>query len=118
MMRCIDHPTMIKDSSGWGAQAGVSAALLAAEGFTGAPAELLADGSAVWDHLGDRWMVLEQCFKPHPVCRWSHPAIEATIDLVRRHSVEPGEIQLIEVGTFAAAARLATGIPQTTEHAE
>ena len=120
MMRCIDHPTMIKDSSGWGAQAGVSAALLAAEGFTGAPAELLADGSgsAEWDDLGDRWMVLEQYFKPHSVCRWSHPAIEATIDLVRRHSVEPGEIRLIEVGTFAAAARLATRIPRTTEHAQ
>lgn len=31
-MRCIDHPTMVKDGSGWGAMAGVSAALLAADG--------------------------------------------------------------------------------------
>ena len=28
MMRCIDHPTMLKDGSGWGAMAGVSACLL------------------------------------------------------------------------------------------
>ena len=41
MMRCIDHPSMVKDSSGWGAQVGVSAALLAADGFTGAPAAVL-----------------------------------------------------------------------------
>jgi len=38
MMRCIDHPTMLKDGSGWGAMAGVSAAYLAQTGFTGAPA--------------------------------------------------------------------------------
>ena len=38
MMRCIDHPTMVKDGSGWGAMAGVSAGMLAEAGFTGAPA--------------------------------------------------------------------------------
>ena len=38
MMRVVDQPTMVKDGSGWGAMAGVSAAYLAAEGFTGAPA--------------------------------------------------------------------------------
>ena len=38
MMRCIDHPTMLKDGSGWGAMAGVISAYLAADGFTGAPA--------------------------------------------------------------------------------
>ena len=50
MMRCIDHPTMVKDGSGWGAFAGVSAAYLAADGFTGAPAitiEADAGGGAV-----------------------------------------------------------------------
>ncbi len=41
MMRCIEHPTMGKDGSGWGAMTGVSAGLLAAEGFTGAPAEVV-----------------------------------------------------------------------------
>ncbi|TDR52984.1 MmgE/PrpD family protein [Halomonas ventosae] len=37
MMRCIDHPAMLKDGSGWGAMTGLSAALLARDGFTGAP---------------------------------------------------------------------------------
>ena len=57
MMRCIDHPTMVKDGSGWGAFAGVSAAYLAADGFTGAPA-LLIEGQAErahWADLGARW---------------------------------------------------------------
>ena len=54
MMRCIDHPTMVKDGSGFGALAGVSAACLAADGFTGAPA-LLIEGEAeapFWRDLG------------------------------------------------------------------
>ena len=38
MMRCIDHPAMVKDGSGWGAMTGISAAFLARANFTGAPA--------------------------------------------------------------------------------
>ncbi len=50
MMRCIDHPAMIKDGSGWGAMTGVVAACLAREGFTGAPAITVEDQSvtALW----------------------------------------------------------------------
>ncbi|GEO18799.1 MmgE/PrpD family protein [Microvirga aerophila] len=56
MMRCIDHPTMVKDRSGWGALAGVSAAHLASDGFTDAPAALIeADRSGIWNNLGERW---------------------------------------------------------------
>lgn len=118
MMRCIDHPSMVKDSSAWGAQAGVSAALLAAGGFTGAPAALLSDPAGDWDDLGERWTVLEQYFKPYPVCRWSHPAIHATIGLVQRCDVAPHEIQSIRVTTFHAATRLATRSPVDTEQAQ
>ena len=38
MMRCIDHPTMLKDGSGWGSMSGIIAGQLASNGFTGAPA--------------------------------------------------------------------------------
>ena len=37
MMREIASPTMLHDGSGWGALAGMSAAILAESGFTGAP---------------------------------------------------------------------------------
>ncbi len=86
MMRCIDHPTMLKDGSAWGALAGVSAAYLAADGFTGAPAVTLEglEIAGIWDDLGSRWRILEQYFKPVPVCRWAQPAIEAALDLRRR----------------------------------
>ena len=121
MMRCIDHPTMVKDSSAWGAQAGVSAALLAADGFTGAPASLLTvqtDADGLWGDLGRRWTILEQYFKPYPVCRWAQPAVQATIGLVDAYDVAPEDIESIEVATFHEATRLSTRVPTSTEQAQ
>ena len=120
MMRCIDHPTMVKDGSGWGAMAGVSASYLAADGFTGAPA-LLIEGeaeAAVWRDLGNRWEISQQYFKPHPVCRWAQPAMEAVTDLIAGHRFAPGDIATIEIRTFAEAVRLGTRAPRTTEQAQ
>ena len=120
MMRCIDHPTMVKDGSGWGAMAGVSAALLAREGFTGAPAATVEGDktAAVWSDLGRRWRILEQYFKRHAVCRWAQPAVAGALTLFKEHDLAPGTIRRIRVVTFHEAARLATRHPQTTEEAQ
>lgn len=66
MMRVIDHPTMLKDGSGWGAMAGVSAVKLAASGFTGAPAlTLSAPEIQPWfEDLGQTWLTCRQYYKP------------------------------------------------------
>ena len=65
MMRNIDHPTMLKDGSGWGAMAGVSAGLLAADGFSGAPAITVESDEVAeyWDDLGERWSVDDPVFQ-------------------------------------------------------
>lgn len=122
MMRCIDHPSMVKDGSGWGAMTGMSAALLAADGFTGAPAQLVhddqPDGAVLWTDLGVRWRIMEQYFKPHPVCRWAQPAVEAALILQRRHELAAGQVDHVEVVTFHHAARLTTRRPTTTEEAQ
>lgn len=120
MMRCIDHPTMLKDGSGWGAMAGVSAAYLAAEGFTGTPAVTLegADVAGLWCDLGRRWRILGQYWKPWPVCRWAQPAVQAALDLRAAHGVRAEEVGRIEVETFHEALRLATRRPRTTEEAQ
>ena len=118
MMRCIDHPTMLKDGSGWGAMTGVSAAELARAGFTGAPA-LTVEGDEVaeiWADLGGRWRILELYFKPYPVCRWAQPAIAAALAV--RDGVAPGNVEEIEVRTFHEATRLAVAEPATTEEAQ
>ncbi|MFL5208945.1 MAG: MmgE/PrpD family protein, partial [Microvirga sp.] len=125
MMRCIDHPTMVKDGSGWGAFAGVSAAYLAADGFTGAPAITIEAGGAAepWSDLGRRWRILELYFKPQPVCRWAQPAIEAALALTAPAlaggaRLDPERIRSVAVETFDAAARLGTRPPATTEEAQ
>lgn len=122
MMRCIDHPTMVKDSSAIGAHAGVTAGLLAREGFTGAPAMLVHDLSAggldVWQDLGVRWRILEQYTKVHPICRWAQPAVQAVIDLLEEHEVDAGEITEITVTTFHEATKLHSHAPADTEQAQ
>ena len=120
MMRCVDHPTMVKDGSGWGAMGGVSAALLAREGFTGAPAATVEgdEAAAFWSDLGERWRILEQYFKPHAICRWAQPAVAGALALHEAHDVHPGAIHRIRVMTFHEAARLTTTHPQTTEEAQ
>lgn len=120
MMRCIDHPTMVKDGSGWGAMAGVVAACLAREGYTGAPA-ITVEAENVrqfWDDLGVRWRMLEQYFKPYPVCRWAQPAMEAAAALKRAHAFDPALIEAITVRSFHEASRLAVAEPRSTDAAQ
>ncbi|MCB2012753.1 MAG: MmgE/PrpD family protein [Geminicoccaceae bacterium] len=120
MMRCVDHPTMVKDGSGWGAMAGVSAAYLARDGFTGAPAVTVegADVADLWGDLGTNWRIAEQYFKLYPVCRWAQPAAQAVLDLRNRHGVASVDVERIEIATFHQSLRLATRAPQTTEEAQ
>lgn len=120
MMRCIDHPTMLKDGSGWGAMAGISAAFLARDNFTGAPALTVESDniSEIWQNLGSTWQIDRQYFKPHAVCRWAQPAIEAALALQQQHRIMPEDIKRIIVSTFNEAVRLNCRFPQTTEEAQ
>lgn len=118
MMRCIDHPTMVKDGSGWGSMAGVSAALLAQSGFTGAPAVTVEAAPEYWSDLGQRWAILEQYFKPYPVCRWAHAPVEGVLALRRAHGLRPEQVARIEVETFHESVRLAMREPERSDEAQ
>jgi 2-methylcitrate dehydratase PrpD len=120
MMRCVEHPTMLKDGSGWGAMAGVSAALLARRGFSGRPAATVEGGDCgrFWESLGSRWEVLHQYFKPHAVCRWAQPAVEGALELRDRYHLVADDIARIRIATFHEATRLAVRAPRTTEEAQ
>ena len=118
MMRCIDHPAMVKDGSGWGAMAGVSAGFLARDGFTGAPALTVEEAPDVWDDLGHRWLILEQYFKPYPVCRWAQAPVEGVLELRGAHGLVAADVARIEVETFHESVRLATREPATTDAAQ
>ena len=120
MMRCIDHPTMVKDSSGWGAMTGISSAYMAQAGFTGAPALIVEspDCADEWQDLGQRWLITQQYFKPYPVCRWAQAAIAAAQSLQAAHDFTPEMIERIEIITFHEGCRLDHPRPTTTEQAQ
>lgn len=120
MMRVIDHPTMLKDGSGWGAMAGVSALMLAGDGFTGAPALTVEADNVrpLFDDLGTRWRINEQYFKPWPVCRWGQPAVQAALDLKAAHRFEADAIAAVEITTFHEGVRLAGATPSNTEESQ
>jgi 2-methylcitrate dehydratase PrpD len=122
ILRVCESPTMVKDGSGWGAHVGVTAALLAREGFTGAPALTVErDGAAeFWRDLGTRWRLCEQYFKPYPVCRWAQPAIEAALELQRAHAFTADQVEAVVVETFREAVALGSqcAMPSTTEEAQ
>lgn len=120
IMRCVDHPTMVKDGSGWGAFTGLSAAQLAARDFTGRPAFLIESDAArpFWNGLGADWEMLRVYFKPHAVCRWAQPAVEAALRLQAEHGFDAADIESIRVVTFHEATRLAVRNPRSTDEAQ
>ncbi|KAF1021227.1 MAG: 2-methylcitrate dehydratase [Paracidovorax wautersii] len=83
------------------AGAGLMAAYLAADGFTGA-ARILegpqgmaagmssdADPARLTDALGVRWATVETSFKYHASCRHTHPAADALLQVMRAHDLRP-----------------------------
>ncbi|WP_210325928.1 MmgE/PrpD family protein [Oricola nitratireducens] len=78
---------------------GITAAYLAAEGFTGARRILEgaqgmaagmsfdADPGKLTDRLGARWALAETSFKWHSSCRHTHPAADALLSVVEQHDL-------------------------------
>jgi len=118
MMRCIDFPTMVRDGVGWGAPSGVTAAYLAREGFTGAPALTCESEAAApyWTTLGTDWLTLEHThYKLYPCCRWAHPSLDAAQALMRDHGLTHGDVAGVDIRTFHYATRLAGHEPKTLD---
>ncbi len=117
IMRCVEHPAMVKDGIGWGAMAGVSAALFAHDGFTGLPTVLDAHPGVASD-LGRDYKIMTLYFKLHPCCRWAQPPIEGVRRILARATVVPDAIARVRVYTFEAATHLGPVWPGTTEEAQ
>lgn len=120
MMREIATPTMLHDGSGWGAMVGMSAAILAENGFTGAPAITVESPEAAphWADLGQFWQIEHQYVKPYPICRWAHASIDAARELVQTHAFAPDDIAQISIRSFDYAVQLFATMPDTTSKAQ
>ncbi|MEJ6707472.1 MAG: MmgE/PrpD family protein [Amylibacter sp.] len=120
MMREIANPTMLHDGSGMGAMVGTMAALMAQDGFEGAPAITIEDAEVAhhWSDLGIHWTILDNYIKPYPICRWAHAAIDALGQVLQDNDLHEDDVSKIEVRTFAQAAALYPGMPKTTSQAQ
>lgn len=120
MMREIANPTMLHDGSGMGAMVGCMAALMARDGFQGAPAITIEaqDVAHIWADLGCDWTILKNYIKPYPICRWAHAAIDALDALATTNELTENNVTGIEVRTFEESAALFPGMPETTSQAQ
>jgi len=97
---------------GWAAAAGISAAGLAAGGFTGPDAAYegrhglynlflgehasKADPSLVCKELGETWEFARSSVKLYPACHQSHAFINAALALAREYDVRADDIERID----------------------
>jgi 2-methylcitrate dehydratase PrpD len=103
-------PSAAKNVSvGNAARNGLFAALLAEQGYTGAPAAI--EGALGWaramgdipvvsdvtDGLGERWEMLQNTYKPYPCGIVMHAVIDACLELRQEHKVTVAEIAEISV---------------------
>lgn len=120
MMRDIAQPAMVKHAIGWGAMTGVTAAELAARGYTGIPSLLGFPEYREWvADLGQTyWMADWVFYKEWCSCAWGHAACMAARQLVERHGIAVEDIARISVHAFDEAVQLYQHHPTTTEEAQ
>ena len=115
LWQCRHEPVMTKSlHAAHAARAGLSAARLAARGFTG-PAGILdgvqgffaglcPDGRIAEVTTGpdDPWLVHAVSFKPWPACRHAHAAIDAALEV--RERLDDASVARITIETYRDAA--------------
>jgi 2-methylcitrate dehydratase PrpD len=120
MMRDIDDPTMVKHGIGWGTMTGITAAQLAARGFTGTPSLFGFEAYADWvTDIGQHYIMADNiAWKGYACCAWDHAAMRAAEQLVAAHQIQVDQIERIDVEAPHVTLRLGTRIPTTTEEAQ
>jgi 2-methylcitrate dehydratase PrpD len=114
------------------AGAGLTAAYLAQDGFTGARRILDgaqglaagmstdADAARIADGLGTRWALAETSFKFHAACRHTHPAADALQLVLREHCLTAGDLRSVTARVHQAAIDVLGPVtdPQTVHQAK
>lgn len=120
MMKCIDVPSMGKDSIGWGAMTAMLNLSMARKGFTGiTPLFDECPETADWiDSLGIRYKIMSLYFKPYAACRWAQPAVDGALKIQAEQDLKPEDIRTITIHTFRESAALSRTCPKDTEEAQ
>jgi 2-methylcitrate dehydratase PrpD len=100
------------------AQGGLTAALLAASGFTSSERAIEApcgfahvtstkfDPAVITDGLGSRYELLNNMYKPYACGLVTHAAINGCIDLAREHAVRARDIERVELKVWPMVMEL------------
>ena len=112
MQMLIDGTWVKRLHPGWGAQAGLTTALLAAEGFTGSPEvfegqygffnALLNHDEATFQFdrittgLGRIWQLPDTTYKPWPNGAWNHSSMDAVGMIMGQHRISKEQIDRID----------------------
>lgn len=114
------------------AAGGLTAAMLARDGFTGArhilegPQGMAAgmsrdaDPARLVDRLGQRWTLAETSFKFHAACRHTHPAADALQLVMREHGLAADAIAAVTTHVHQGALDVLGPVrdPQTVHQAK
>ena len=128
-MQCIHDGALTKRMGpGLAAKGGITAALMAERGITGA--ENVLEGRAglfnvyhfgdydvgiLTAELGQRFEVENLGFKPYPCCGHTHAHIDASLSLLSTHNIKPDEIK--EVTAFCGDAAYVLCQPEERKRA-
>jgi 2-methylcitrate dehydratase PrpD len=122
MMRDARQPGMVKHGIGWAAMSGVTAAGLAAHGYTGIPTLLSFPEYQEWVcDIGENYLMVEGvAWKParYACCGWAHAGVEGARRLVNDNGIDLDEIEEIIVYGSSGTDGLFKGLPSTTEEAQ
>ena len=113
----IEETFMTKDlRPGKAAWNGVLSAILTEMGFTGNPGILESekgfcalysdkyDLKKITDGMGDKFKIMEVAHKPYSACRFIHPAIDATLDLMDSYKLDKDNVRRITVESYRYVA--------------
>lgn len=106
----IDGALTKRMGPGFAVKGGIAAALLAQKGVTGAKNSLEGemglynlyhrghyDPQALTKDLGKIFEGVHVAIKPYPCCRGIHPAIDATLALVKEHNIKAEDVEEIRL---------------------
>lgn len=123
----IDGALTKRLQAGFAAMGGVTSALMASKGLTGASNSLEGEKglfqvyhrgdynpTRLTENLGKHFAVVDLSFKPYPCCRNCHPFIDATLELVLENHINIDDIK--EINTRCSeVARLLCEPPEVKQ---
>jgi 2-methylcitrate dehydratase PrpD len=113
----MEETFMTKDlRPGKAAWNGILSAILTEMGFTGNPGILESekgfcalysdkyDLTKITEGMGEKFKIMEVAHKPYSACRFIHPAIDATLELMDKYNISKDNVRTVTVESYRYVA--------------